>query len=321
MRRPISILFVLFTFVIGAAAQTQPSATPVSTPDPRIERERMAREQRDQWQRLSNLRAISSRKHLWRDLPRTVYNEVRDLYRDPTEKELKALQPLTEDLMKHAEFLRHRGTGIVRMVEDAGCGDTTKTVSAADRCLEYSMPGNGASYSFRIPNYRIRRLADLHYANGNFTIPGIMQHGLLTGIGDVPLDSPLLLNRVPEPVKQFRAVSDLSKAHEVDEKHHYGWREGDLYFGKMVRAVGGMTYILRSVAYDGKYHRSVGGVVYNELEFDKRADVTIAFRIVRWHDDGSITILWKELSRQAVPKLILAEKNEAKIKKEEFQAN
>lgn len=319
MTRSASIILILLMLGIAAAAQT-PTATPASTPDPRIERERMALEQRDRWQRTANLRAISAQKNQTRQIPRTIYNEVRDLYREPTEKELKALKPLPEDLARYAGFLKRRGTGMVRLVEDAGCGDSTKTVSAAGPCLEYSMPGNGSSYSFRIPNYRIRRLADLHFADGNFMIPGIMQHGLLTGIGDVSLDSALLADRIPEPVKHFRAVSDISTAQEVDERHYYGWREGDLYFGKVVRAVENMTYILRSVAYNGKFHRSIAGVVYNELKFDKRADVTVAFRIVRRHDDGSITILWRELSRQSAPKLTPIEKREEALKKEKFQA-
>jgi hypothetical protein len=254
-------------------------------------------------------------------LPAAVLREVDDLYRSPSAKELKILQPMDEDKAKYGEILKNGKSGLVRLVEDAGCGDTTKTVSAAGPCLDYSMPGNGSSYSFRLPNYRLRRLADLHFANGNFITDGIMHHSFITGIGDVPLNSPELAKMVPGTVMSFRPVTDISKALEVDEKLRYGWREGRLYFGKEVRAIERMTYILRSVAYNGNYLRSVKGVVYDELEFDKRADVTVAFRIIRKHDDGSITILWKELARRASPKLIENKKTKNEdLKKEQFQA-
>jgi hypothetical protein len=45
------------------------------------------------------------------------------------------------------------------------------------------------------------------------------------------------------------------------------------------------------------------GVSYNLLDGDKRVDVTLAFRVIRIGEDGSVTILWKELQRKEAPKL------------------
>jgi hypothetical protein len=49
--------------------------------------------------------------------------------------------------------------------------------------------------------------------------------------------------------------------------------------------------------------RAVRGISYNELDFDKRRDVIVAFRVVRMDPDGSISILWKQLADGESPKL------------------
>nr|MBA3334881.1 hypothetical protein [Acidobacteriota bacterium] len=86
-------------------------------------------------------------------------------------------------------------------------------------------------------------------------------------------------------------------------------------------AVENTTYVLRSIAYDGKYFRAVEGVAYNEFAFDKRRDVTVAFRIVRKDSDGSVTILWKEILRKNSPKIKYQKRlDETNIEKNNFLA-
>ncbi len=48
---------------------------------------------------------------------------------------------------------------------------------------------------------------------------------------------------------------------------------------------------------------SAGELRFHTLSLDKRADVIIVFRIVRKAEDGTLTIVWKELDRKEAPKI------------------
>src|ERR1044072_426116 len=94
--------------------------------------------------------------------------------------------------------------------------------------------------------------------------------------------------------------------------------DGYRYANKL-KAENGMTYGLRLIAY--KIGNDVGLSMSNDIrrqiyspekgiflivKEDNRIDLTLAFRIIRRDEDGSITILWKELKRQPAPKLTFA---------------
>lgn len=166
------------------------------------------------------------------------------------------------------------------------------------------MPGHGSAYSFRVSNYRISRLSDLQFAEGNFVASGVLKHGILVGIGDVPLENVDLNSAGLGHLNSFQPVADMVKAVEVGRTLRDGLEKDGYYYAQEMRAVDSMTYVLRSVAYRGSIMRSVSGFVYDEMDFDKRRDVTVAFRIVRRHDDGGVTILWKELARKTAPLLL-----------------
>jgi len=74
-------------------------------------------------------------------------------------------------------------------------------------------------------------------------------------------------------------------------------------YRRSLPVAGDHTYVLRTVAYQGKVMRSVRGADYNELDFDKRSDVITAFRVARIDDDGTLTIVWNKLSTARSPKI------------------
>jgi hypothetical protein len=51
------------------------------------------------------------------------------------------------------------------------------------------------------------------------------------------------------------------------------------------------------------FPRAVQGITYDEFRFDKRRDVTVAFRVIRVHDDGSVTIAWRRLADKKSPSI------------------
>ncbi len=295
----VGILFLAFIdSFVHTHAQTQAQAEEM-----RRQRLQEALERRNRDISFARLRAISEQLYRGIPVPREAIKDVTALYREPTAKELEKLRPKAEDVANHAAFLRQGKTGIVRLVADAGCGDGTMVLAVAGPCMEYPMPGNGSSYSFREGNYRLRRLSDLRFVDGNFAVSGVLHHGLMTGIGDISLDKVQLNTKGLEHLNNFRPATQLAKAVEAGRELQNPVEKDGYYYARELRAVEQMTYVFRSVAYRGNVYRSIGGFVYDELKFDKRMDITVAFRIIRKHDDGSITVIWKEIARKPSPVL------------------
>lgn len=69
------------------------------------------------------------------------------------------------------------------------------------------------------------------------------------------------------------------------------------------------TYALRAVAYRGKVIRSMAGIRYNELEYDRRRDVIVAFRVVDMDSEG-VTIVWRKLADIESPKIKMPKEKE-----------
>lgn len=232
-----------------------------------------------------------------------LHQKVRPLYRTPTREELETLSPNIEDKSRYADFLRQPNTGLIKLARDAGCAENTRIVVATPECLKYTMPGAGSSFSFRTKNYRLRRLADLTFTDNSFQATGVLLHGIFVKIGDVPLEKVTLQTNGLDFLMNFQPETDYEKARVIDRQLSEGIFKDNFQYRRGFYAVENTTYVLRSIAYDGKYFRAVEGVAYNEFAFDKRRDVTVAFRIVRKDADGGVTILWKELLRKDSPKI------------------
>jgi hypothetical protein len=262
----------LFFFILTVLAGSLPAAAQFSRTDSRIERELSA-------------------------LQRTVA----PLYRKPSREEMRAVEPSAELAARYGELLRRPNTGLTKLINDRGCAENTIVVVANDECLKYTMPGGGSSYSFRVENYRIPRLADLTYTDQSFQAGGHIVHGIFVNIGDVPLEEVTLATRGLRYLTDFQPVTDYQQARDVDRRLSQGVKSDGFLYRRGLYAVENTTFVLRSIAYGGKYFRAAAGVTYNEFEFDKRRDVIVAFRIVDKDADGNVTILWKQLQEKDAP--------------------
>lgn len=232
-----------------------------------------------------------------------LQKNIAPLYRKATKEELKTVEPSPELFKKFAEFLRQPATGLTKLINDAGCAENTKIVVATNDCLKYTMPGAGNSYSFRVKSYRIPRLADLIFTNNSFQASGIFLHGIIVNIGDVPLEKVGLETAGMKFLTDFRPEPDYEKGKIIDQNLVRGIQQNNFLYRRGLYAVENTTFVLRSIAYAGKYFRSVNGITYDEFDFDKRKDVIVAFRIVEKDREGNVTILWKELQRKDSPVL------------------
>jgi hypothetical protein len=297
MRNFSLVICCIFT-VFSVNAQRQNQA--------QIEVENQQRQQR-QFERIRNISAGIYNKT---DGLKPVSQNISKLYRKPTEKELKILSPENEDLQKFAAFLQQPNTGITKLVKDYGCAENPGVVVGASAdCLTYTMPGAGSSYSFRTNNYQIRRLSDLTYTGNSFQSTGIMLHGLLVNIGDIPLEDVSAATKGAEFLINFEPAKDLQTALKIDSEINGGIKKEDFLYRRNLAAQENTTYLLRSIAYKGKLVRVVQGITFNELDFDKRKDVIIAFRVVR-RDADSTTIIWKELDSKKAPGIKVNDKRQ-----------
>ena len=294
-------LFVLFSFETKAQGQTRVPPTP--PPNPNI-----AREREGEWQeirgRLDRLVLLPRRVYREKTMPRVAADpSVLKIYRESTKEERTLLAPEIEDANKHREFLKQPKSGMMKLVIDLGCDELSNKNPGGKICDSFSMPGGGSAYSFRRNDYQFWRLADLLYDGKSFLAFGQMSQGFLLNIGDVPL------NDLTRNTKGLDFVFAFAPENTVagSERQHKQFVEGLLVDGflykKFLPAVENNTYILRSVAFKGVAAREERGFRFNELEFDKREDLIVAFRVVRKDFNATATLLWKILQSKPSPVL------------------
>jgi len=226
------------------------------------------------------------------------------LYRRPTDSELSSVSPDKDIVERYAGFLKNPGTGLFRLLPDAGCDDDTLILAASQICMLRTMPGSGSSYSFRNETYAISRLADLTFRDGSVIASGALTHGMIVDLGNVLLEG--VTEKTPgiEYLTGFQPAAGVASAKAKDLELISGVTSGGHLYRRSVKAEESRTYALRMVAYRGKLLRTAAkGVVYNELDFDNRRDILVAFRIVRSDGENGISILWKKLADRESPRL------------------
>lgn len=307
----LTVLALTFAAVCQLSGQTttrQPNSVP-NVPPSSTEIDRDLMRQRNAGNiRFDALRDAGSLNNGYRRRHSLAFDKIRDIYRKPTSEESELLVPARADLEKYAEFLRRPRTGLLKLVEDLGCSDHSMILVVSEECLKYSMPGGGSSYSFRTDNYRIWRLADLTYADKKFQSLGILLQGIIVNIGEVPLESVNLKTKGLKYLNGIPAFKDFGDAKKIDLEIMKGLEEDGFFYSRTLTAEKDSTFVLRSIAYRGSFYRSFQGITYNEMDFDKRKDITIAFRVVR-KDEQSVTILWKELGEKDSPKIKIPSRN------------
>jgi len=293
---------------LGVLAQT-PASTPPPQPPPRSTPPPQTSQTQSQnvipvgRRGLSNfpLNPISESDRLSARVVRLQWL-VAPLYKKPGAKETAALAPDAAIVQRYASLLRNEGSGVIRLAPDAGCVFSERVVSVKEECLKFSFPGAGNSYSFRTESYRLRHLADLTYANDKLRMTGIFMHSIAVELGDVPIESASLTTEGIDYLRSFEPSTTSEDVTVIDSNLSEGIKAGNFVYSKEVDPRIDRTYALRAVAYRGKVVRSAGGIRYNELDYDKRRDVIVVFRVVGMDKDG-ITLVWRKLSDAEPPRI------------------
>ncbi len=212
------------------------------------------------------------------------------------------LAPAQSDLSRYAEFLQKPRTGLIKLFSDVGCEENTNVVRADDVCLQW-IPNSGF-YSFREKAYKSDFLADIRLKNGMLVSDGFLAQSILVNLGDVDLETVSSSSNGLKFLNEFQPAAESKAALTQVEQMIKGIRADNFIYRKSLPAIVNATYALRVTAYRGNFLKSYRGQLFNILAGDKRIDATIAFRILGKNDDGSLTLLWKELSRKDAPKVL-----------------
>jgi hypothetical protein len=222
-------------------------------------------------------------------------------------KQKKLLLPSEKDLNTYAIFLQQPKTGLIKLFPDPGCEDNGNILRADEKCLNW-IP-HSSFYSFREKEHTNDYLSDLRYKDGFLISDSILLQGILTALGDVPLEDLSLSNDGLKFLLDYQPQTETNEALNQFTKLTKGIKDGKYEYKKVQPAVENITYALRVIAYRGHFYQRFHGMMFDVLDGDKRVDLVLAFRVVRIDTDGSLTLLWKELARNDSPKLIPPKKN------------
>jgi hypothetical protein len=230
-----------------------------------------------------------------------------------TERDKELTSLAAEDKARFAAFLEAPHTGFVRLHDAALCEEKSVIVRATEPC-PYNIMGKAMSYSFRKEAYRTPFYSDIKFKNSNFQIVGVNMLGFLTNLGDVPLENVTVKTDGIKEMAEFEPSVELKEVKRQVGIVKKGFQIGNFFYRTWQPMTEDNTYALRVIAYQSKIYQKINSFKVDILDVDKRIDITVAFRVIRKHEDGSVSILWKELSRRDAPKLITDEEKIASKK-------
>jgi hypothetical protein len=227
--------------------------------------------------------------------------EIHPLYRKPGKKELKNLLPSRSLLAQYEKFLQEPETGIFKLSAESSCALSTQVVVATEKCLSVNIPGAGTAYSFRAKSHRMLHLSDLILDKNVIKTDSLLQQGLMVNLGNIELDQVSAQTAGMKYLFDLKPAANKEELLSLNEKLSQSVKADGFTYSFGLYVEDKTTFALRSIAYRGKIRRSISGFKYNEMDFDKRKDIIVVFRIIEKDPNGDITVLWKEIFRQDSP--------------------
>jgi hypothetical protein len=210
-------------------------------------------------------------------------------------------------LSRYSEFLKTDKTGVFKLFPDHDCV-TNNVIRIDGDCKDFVMASS--SFSFRTGSYVHPYYHDLGFVNGKLLSDAFFSQGIFVSLGDVPIEDVRAGSAGLKFLFGFQTAADPGTAKSSAAEFQAGTESGGYKYSSSVEPRENTTYALRSIAYEVANSlptvaetNSLGELRFHTLSLDKRADVIIAFRIIRKGTDGSLMIVWKELNRREAPKI------------------
>ena len=224
-----------------------------------------------------------------------------------TSEQKKRLSPSRTDFVKYASILNQPNVFLIKIFPDLGCEENANVIRADEICIN-AVP-NSAFYSFREREHTNEYLSDLRIKDGFFVSDGILSQGVLVSLGNAPLENLTLESKGLEFLNKFTPETDSKEVLRQSSQFTKGFKVDNFEYKKFLPIVENTTYALRVIAYRGNFWRVFRGLKFDVLQGDDRADLVVAFSVVGKSEDGSLTLLWKELQRKKAPKVIFPKAN------------
>lgn len=300
MRFCIALVSALVLLNVAAFSQSVPVPSPTPTPNSRNSSVNPITSDNSGYDRLRSIELMNDRARVG---SHPLLDSKKGIYRRPGKSETEVLAVAEPLRAKYAAYLKQPDTGIVKLNAESSCVSEADVVNASEKCLAFKMPGAGAAYSFRTESYRLPRLADIILIDGVFKTGGVLQQVVIAEIGDVKIENVTLTSPGIKFLADLEPVRDGQEFMKMEEKLRVGIKADGFSYRRGQFVKDNATYVLRSIAYRGEFVRTIEGMEYNELDYDKRRDVIVAFRVVDRDPSGNVTIIWKSLKDVEAPKL------------------
>lgn len=207
-------------------------------------------------------------------------------------KEIKAqLEIAPEIKAEYAAFLKTRNTGIFKLLGNGAEDDPLAIKTASAGPLSNPIFRATSTYSFREKELG-SWLSDIVFIDGQIRGMMLTSHLILTQLG---VENIALVTAETPGMPFLANLAQAKTPEEVDEltvRLAPGISDGDFRYTTSIWPRVGKVYGLRLVAYG--YRR---GNAFTPGE----KDLLLAFKIAARDEDGSITIVWKELHRKKGP--------------------
>jgi hypothetical protein len=205
--------------------------------------------------------------------------------------ERRLLEPTFEDQQQWATFLRLPDTGLIRLypwsrrrrvisVDDLGDGRTPDfNLHASAYSFSKQKHGNGLN-GFVDPRlgWAELRLREARLFTG-FTGESL---GVLVALGNFPLEAVTPQTAGVTGLTNIIPPADYLEASSLSRRNRAGFEMDKFRYGSSLPVATDTTYVMRSTS-------------------NRRADVLIAFRVIRLAADGSATIVWRKLKSYPKP--------------------
>jgi hypothetical protein len=226
---------------------------------------------------------------------------------------LELLSPRADDRERYKTILAQPRTGIFKLYPDADC--ISRAVVRVDGPCAEHIP-EGSTSAFRDDSLT----PDIHFNHGQLVGTGFFSQTIMVDLGDMPIESVGLASPGVRYLSSFQPARTVAGAAEQYGEIVKGITADGYKFTLSTPVKADNTYAMRIVAYRNTTYRgfrlrppadlSADHFRFGLLYRDNRKDLIVAFRIVRKADDGSVTIVWRELDRRKSPELKFGKKEE-----------